>query len=1046
MSENKENTGPARSLRRNFLIKGIIIAAGLALVYVLAGFLLAPYLVKRYVPQLIQKQLQRDVRIGEVRTNPFLFTLAVDDFLLAEKDGRPLAGFDGLSVDFELSSLFRWAWTFRHIELVKPVVNLVISPDGALNLAQLVSRSEEPASDADSKPLRVVVNDIAITEGEIDIADQRQSTPATVNIRPLTLELKNFSTLPEQKGPYSLTATTDDGTEMKWTGEVLLNPFRSTGSLAFDNLQTATLYEFVSDAIHIAPPEGYLHVSTDYRLDFSNPELQLTLSRLEVRLSGLLLKRDGAANPFLDIREAGFNGGRFDLAARQLEIERVALRGGAVRMAVDEKGTLDLQRILKPAPASNQSGAKPPPTDKEPSATDDGAPWRVKVGNVEIGDISLAYRDASVEPDSSAGIDAIKVNFSFEAEAGAGRTNLLAQNVAVTLDKVYAGPAEVPEPLIRVDKLVLQDGAFDLLQRALTVARIGFEGGHIILERDSKGEVNLFHLIAPPEGRTIQRQSEDAAEKGQPWRFAAKSIEFSGLTTSFSDRGLKPDGQLLNIEPVNIKLSDVDGKSPMGFSLDLKIREGGNVTASGTFDPGGPSVESDVNVAEVALTTFQPFIDAVANLVLHSGTFSSRGKLIYGQKSAGADLSYDGGFKLAQLRITEPESKNTLIGWKALSTDQLKLNLQPNRLDIREVKLTQPVAKLIIHEDGSINLANVMKDRDRARVPAGRDAATDKKNESFPVSVKRVRVDNASLDFADLTLTPQFGTKIEALSGVIAGLSSARDARAQVELEGRVDQYGQAKIGGEVNVFDPLGFTDMTMIFRNIEMSSLTPYSGKFAGRKIEAGKLSLDLEYKIDNGKLLGDHQIVVDRIKLGGNVDSPGATSLPLDLAIALMEDKNGVIDIGLPIRGDLNDPEFSFGHLIGQALAKLITNIVTAPFRVLGAMFPGGSDSLDTVTFAPGKYILPPPEKEKIKKLAEALRQRPQLTLEVQGRYSAADDGTALKGLSVRRQLAAKLGTSAAPNDDPDPVDFGNTETQQALGSHVPRALRCGGTQQA
>ncbi len=584
--------------------------------------------------------------------------------------------------------------------------------------------------------------------------------------------------------------------------------------------------------------------------------------------------------------------------------------------------------------------------------------------------------------------------------------------------------------MIRIDKLVFEDGAFDLLQRAFSVARIGFEGGRIILERDRNGDVNLLRLVAPPESRTIQRRSDEAAEKGEPWRFMAKSIEFAGLTSSVSDRGLKPDGQILNIEPMNIKLSDVDGKSPMGFSLDLKIREGGNVTAGGTFDPAGPSVESDVNVAEVALTPFQPFIDAVANLVLHSGTFSSRGKLIYGQKSAGADLSYDGGFKLAQLRITEPESKNTLIGWKALSTDQLKLNLQPNRLDIREVKLTQPVAKLIIHEDGSINLANVMKDRDRARVPAGRDVATDEKNESFPVSVKRVRVDNASLDFADLTLTPQFGTKIEALSGVIVGLSSVRDARAQVELEGRVDQYGQAKIGGEVNVFDPLGFTDMTMIFRNIEMSSLTPYSGKFAGRKIEAGKLSLDLEYKIDNGKLLGDHQIVVDRIKLGGNVDSPGATSLPLDLAIALMEDKNGVIDIGLPIRGDLKDPEFSFGHLIGQALAKLITNIVTAPFRVLGAMFPGGSDSLDTVAFAPGKYILPPPEKEKIKKLAEALRQRPQLTLEVQGRYSAADDGTALKDLNVRRQLAAKLGTSTAPNDDPDPVDFGNAEAQQAL----------------
>ena len=204
---------------------------------------------------------------------------------------------------------------------------------------------------------------------------------------------------------------------------------------------------------------------------------------------------------------------------------------------------------------------------------------------------------------------------------------------------------------------------------------------------------------------------------------------------------------------------------PWDSTGDFKIREGGGMTASGNFDPTGPSLESEVNVDAVALTPFQPIVDAVANIVLHSGTFSSSGKLTYGQTSAGGDLAYAGGVNLAQLRITEPGSKDTLLGWKALSTEQLKLTLQPNRLDIRELKLLQPVAQLIIHEDGSVNLANVIKDRGGAAIPVGGGAAKDAKNGSFPVSVKKVRVDKGSLDFADLTLTPQFGTKIEALSG-----------------------------------------------------------------------------------------------------------------------------------------------------------------------------------------------------------------------------------------------------------------------------------------
>ena len=158
------------------------------------------------------------MRIGVVRINPFLFTIAADSVLLTEKDARPIAGFESLLVDFELSSLFRWAWTFRHFELVKPVVNLVFEPDGTLNLARMIPKSEP--TEADSKPMRVLLYSVAIKEGAIDISDRRQSSPATLKISPVDLELKNISTLPERKGPYSLTATTDDGTELKWTGKL----------------------------------------------------------------------------------------------------------------------------------------------------------------------------------------------------------------------------------------------------------------------------------------------------------------------------------------------------------------------------------------------------------------------------------------------------------------------------------------------------------------------------------------------------------------------------------------------------------------------------------------------------------------------------------------------------------------------------------------------------------------------------------------------------------------------------------------------------------
>jgi hypothetical protein len=214
-------------------------------------------------------------------------------------------------------------------------------------------------------------------------------------------------------------------------------------------------------------------------------------------------------------------------------------------------------------------------------------------------------------------------------------------------------------------------------------------------------------------------------------------------------------------------------------------------------------------------------------------------------------------------------------------------------------------------------------------------------------------------------------------------------------------------------------------------MSRLTPYSGKFAGRKIDSGKLSVDLKYKIDKSQLAGDNQIVVERLSLGEKIESPDAVDLPLDLAVALLEDSNGVIDLGLPVSGNLDSPEFSYGALIWKAFRNLITKIVTSPFRALGALVPGGGEeAFNTVAFEPGRPDVPPPEKEKLAKLAGALQKRPQLKLSVQGRYNPESDRAELKTVNVRRALAVRLGQKPVPGEEPGPVDFDSPETTKAL----------------
>jgi hypothetical protein len=466
----------------------------------------------------------------------------------------------------------------------------------------------------------------------------------------------------------------------------------------------------------------------------------------------------------------------------------------------------------------------------------------------------------------------------------------------------------------------------------------------------------------------------------------------------------------------------------MTFDASLKIREGGEIKASGKADPAGPAVEADIQVAEIGLSTFQPYINPVAAIDLKSGTFSTRGSLRHGIKAAGAQTAYLGGFKVDNLRVTETGGKETLVGWKAVQTDELALQLEPNRLEIGDLRVVQPNGKFIIEKDRSLNVARVIKSDPAAKQPGNAPNAS---ADPFPIRVRRILVSDGKVDFADLSLITPFGTKIHELKGVVAGVSSAKNVRAQIKLDGRVDEYGTSKIDGELNSSDPKAFTDISVVFRNLEMSRLTPYSGKFAGRKIDSGKLSADLKYKIDKSQLKGDNQIVVERLTLGEKVESPDAVDLPLDLAVALLEDSNGVIDLGLPVSGNLDSPEFSYGALIWKALGNLITKIVTSPFRALGALVPGGGEeAFNTVAFEPGRPDVPPPEKEKLAKLAGALQKRPQLKLSVQGRYHPESDRAELRTAAVRQALAVRLGQKSAPGEEPGPVDFGSPETTKAL----------------
>jgi hypothetical protein len=353
-------------------------------------------------------------------------------------------------------------------------------------------------------------------------------------------------------------------------------------------------------------------------------------------------------------------------------------------------------------------------------------------------------------------------------------------------------------------------------------------------------------------------------------------------------------------------------------------------------------------------------------------------------------------------------------------------------VEIPELRVTGADAKLIIEDDRSFNAARLLVKPPAPAVSAPAPAATTPPptGDDFNIHIRRVRLQDAKLDFTDLSLRPQFAAKIFELNGAINGLSSARDTRSQVELDGRVDEFGLARIRGELNPFALSNNTDLNVVFRNVDMVSASPYSMKFAGYRIAQGKISLDLGYRIRNNQLEGNNRIVMDQLTLGERVDSPDAMKLPLELAIAILKDSDGRIDLGLPVSGDMNDPQFSYGAIVWKAIGNVLTRLVTAPFRALGGLLGVSGDKLEAVDFDAGSPRLLPPEREKLKQVAQILVKRAQLKLAVPGHYSEATDGAALRMRAVRLEVARRVGLKLQEGEEPGPIDTGDRAVRKAL----------------
>jgi hypothetical protein len=852
-------------------------------IYAVLGFFLAPWLVQKNAINLIRESYGAELRLEKVEVNPFILSLRLSGIELDDPSGAPVGRVEQLFVNFQLSSLFRWAWTFDEFRVTAPELFIARDEFGNLNIAYLFEENAEEKAvtpeESETSITPMLIFDFVIENCAINWHDEIPLDTINTRFGPINIEIAELNTLPNRSGQQSVLITTESTGTLSWAGSLQLNPLKSAAHASIKGS-------------HFPLTSAYLHY------------------------------------------QAGFD----------------VLEGNA---DVELDYTIDTM------------------ADGTISAT--------------VDNFNLAFNDVVVHTFSGT---------------------------------VAADASNQDREVLRLPEIRLTDGKLRWPEKNVSIASLSIDDALVSLYRNESGALNILRPPADQDpGGDATDEHVNSTTDDDEWQVSLQSLAINHLVLNLEDHSVEPFADI-GIADLNLNVRGINNEPGTRFptSLALQDRNGGTLTMEGAVSMlPEAGVDLDIAIDNIVLAGAHPYIKPLADVNMDSGALNLSGHI---NSSGEESLSFVGDLSIVDFEITETDEGSRLGSWQRMAASNVVLSISNQNLEISEILLDQLYGDIVIAEDGNLNLGRVEK--------AGGDDVTDSTDETediasddpyFEVTIGRVVLAEASADFVDFSLPLPFSAKIEDLNGNMTTIATESSEPSTVSFEGKVDEYGFVRVTGSITPLDPSANTDLTVSFQNVFVPKFTAYTIPFAGREIASGSLDLSLGYKVTDSQLVGENSIILSNLELGEKVPHPDAMSLPLGLAVALLKDIDGKIDIDLPVRGDLEDPEFSYGGVVLKALGTLIVKIVASPFTLLGKLIGVEASELEYISFIEGRADLTPPELERAAKIAEVLALRPELVLEISGVADAEADGLAIRTTQLDTMVEQRITTLNSSDNNED-----------------------------
>ncbi|MBG7621420.1 DUF748 domain-containing protein [Herbaspirillum sp. AP02] len=992
-----------------------------------------PSLVRKIAIDQTQAQIGRKLSIGEISFNPFRLALRASDITLFEADGKsPFFSTQSLLVDISSASLLRMAPVLDEIRLTTPqlhVIRLDANGSGHYNFSDILERlAAQPKSEGQA---RFSLANVQLQDGAIRFEDKVSGK--NIDIAALQLGLPFISNLPGNIDSFvqPQLAATINGTPLHLKGRS--KPFASSQESAFaidiDQLDLVSYLPFVPAELPLAVQSAKLTTRLDLGFSRKEDKPSVTLAG-DIRIDDISLQ-DKAKAPLLKAKSLAVQLGQFDLLAASGEISQISLEQPQVWVDMNARGEINWLRALasntsntrngkataKPGATPAQAGAPAPTT---PAST---APIVLQQLKVHGGDIN--WRD--------------QANASPAQDIKLTKLEISATGLSTGTD---AKPAQL-------NLSVTENGH----------GTLGFDGQVQPLKVQVSGKLKLERIDLAAYrnylGRTPVTDIAGKLSGNTTLQLRDGHIKLDDTSVDLADLRLTPPGK--GAQPISLQSLSLQAKNlsdtldqTIPFKLQARFDKTGGAELSGQAAPRLKQLDLDLDVKDLPIAPFQHYFTDVLNVTLSTGLVSAKGKLavtppLEAQKLA---LDYKGEAAITNLRMQDKVTSTDFLRWRTLALSGIQARLGARtQVALEKITLSNFYARAILSDKGRLNLQDIVvadaqeqgsitddSKKDSKEAKPGNTGTSRKTTSSAPVTtpaasadapivrIGQVVLDGGNINYTDNFVKPNYTANMTGLAGTIGQISSEKPQPAPVNINGKIDNDAPLQISGSLNpLFKPM-YLDLKASANGVQLPRLTPYSAKYAGYPITKGKLSMDVQYKIENDKLVAQNDLRIEQLTFGERVDSPDATKLPVMLAVSLLKDRDGNINLNLPISGSLSDPEFSVGGIIVRVFVNLIVKAVTSPFALIGSMFRADEHigELRYIEFAPGSSEVTDEVRKKLDALGYVLHERPGIKLDITGRVDPQIDDQGLRQEALERKmrglkradLIAREGQPSAP----------------------------------